>query len=235
MKQLLIFLFSLWIFCSSVPVLSQEIVDSIAVDSRYREDQFYLGITYNVISSVPEGVSTSGLSGGVQFGFLRDMPINKQRNIAIAVGAGLSFDQYGQNLFIGETEEDTSIFTVLNEDNVTFDRNRFSTAVVELPVEFRWRTSTAESYRFWRIYAGFRIGYAYWYKSTLIQDNNNIDQTDIPEFEQLRTRATLSFGNSKINFFGSYSLNPFFKDATTTKGEMVDFKAIKVGLIFYIL
>ena len=48
------------------------------------------------------GVKSRGLSGGIQFGYLRDMPINERRNVAIAIGLGLSFDQFGQNLFIGE-------------------------------------------------------------------------------------------------------------------------------------
>lgn len=216
-------------------LLAQDSIPKPAIDSLYREDQFYIGINYNVITSVPNGVSTNGLSGGIQFGYLRDMPINRRRNVAIAVGAGFSFDQYGQNLFIGEDSSENSIFTVLNDTDFSYDRNRFSTAVIELPVEFRWRTSTPESYRFWRIYGGFRLGYAYYYKATLIQPDNNVNQTDIPEFDPVRLRATLSFGNSKINFFGSYSINPFFKDAATSNDESIEFRSIKLGLIFYIL
>ena len=72
----------------------------MVVDSLYREDQFYFGITYNINTSVPSGVSALGISGGLQLGYLRDMPINKQRNIAIGIGAGISIDQYGQNLLI---------------------------------------------------------------------------------------------------------------------------------------
>lgn len=216
-------------------LLAQDSIPKPVMDSLYREDQFYIGINYNVVTSVPKNVSTSGLSGGIQFGYLRDMPINKRRNVAIAIGAGFSFDQYGQNLFVGEDSSENTIFTILNDTEYTYDRNRFTTATIELPIEFRWRTSTPESYRFWRIYGGFRIGYAYYYKATLIQTDNNVNQTDIPEFDPVRLRATLSFGNSKINFFGSYSINPFYKDATTINGETIDFKSVKLGLIFYIL
>jgi len=226
---------SLIIFFVTANLLAQDTLNNSAVDSLYREDQFYIGINYNIITSVPNGVSTSGLSGGLQFGFLRDIPLNKRRNIAVAIGAGFAFDQYGENLFIGEDVSEKSIFTILNNTDYTYDRNRFSTAIIELPIEFRWRTSTPESYRFWRIYSGFRFGYAYYYKATLIQPNNNINQTDIPEFDPVRLRATLSFGNSKINFFGSYSINPFFKNVVTTNGSSVDFRSIKLGLIFYIL
>jgi hypothetical protein len=214
-------------------VLAQDTLQS-SVDNRYREDQFYIGATYNLINQVPGDVSIRGLSGGVNFGFVRDMPINERRNLAIAVGAGLSFDRYGQTLFIGETPSEETIFTELDED-INYDSNRFSTASLEAPIEFRWRTSDSETYKFWRIYAGLRVGYVYWYKSTFKQTDNNVNQTDIPEFDRMRLGLTLSFGYNTFNFYGYYSINPFFTDAVTTEGEQVDFKTIKVGLIFYIL
>jgi hypothetical protein len=205
------------------------------VDSLYREDQFYIGVTYNLILNVPSGVNLRGLSAGVQVGFVRDMPINKRRNIAIAVGAGIAYDQFGENLFIGETTNEKTIFRVLDERDVDFTRNRFNMALVEAPIEFRWRSSTPTNYRFWRVYAGLRVGYAYWYKATFKQDNNSVNQTKIPEFDPLRLSATLSFGYNTFNFFASYTINPFFKDAVTENGEKVDFRALKVGLMFYIL
>ncbi|MAP55623.1 porin family protein [Altibacter sp.] len=204
------------------------------VDSLYREDQFYLGITYNFLSAVPDDVSIRGLSGGLHFGYLRDMPVNKRRNVAVAIGAGLAFDRFGQTLFIGELESEETLFVVLN-DEVDFDSNRLSMATIEAPVEFRWRTSTPEIYKFWRIHAGFRVGYTYWYRSTFKQPENEVIQTDIPQFQRIRLGATLSFGYNTFNFYGYYNLAPFFKDAVTTDGEPFDFSTIKIGLMFYIL
>jgi len=218
----------------SFSLLAQDTLRVASVDSLYREDQFYIGVTYNVPVNLPSGVHTRGLSGGIQFGFLRDMPINKKRNLAIALGAGLAIDQFGQNLFIGETPDDKTIFNVLDR-NVDYSSNRFNMTIIEAPVEFRWRSSTPSSYRFWRVYAGFRVGYAYWYKATFKQPGNTVNQTKIPEFDPVRLAATLSFGYSTFNFFASYSINPFFENAETVDGEAVNFRALKVGLIFYIL
>ncbi|KAA3625242.1 MAG: PorT family protein [Flavobacterium sp.] len=214
--------------------MAQDSIPSTIIDSVYREDQFYVGITYNVITDVPGGVSTRGLSGGLQFGYMRDMPINERRNVAIAVGAGMVIDRFGQTLFIGESTNNESIFSILDGD-VDYNSNRFSTYTVEAPIQFRWRTSTAESYKFWRIYTGFRIGYTYYYKAIFKQTGNNVEQTDIPEFDRLRLGASLSFGYNTFNFYVYYSINPFFKDATTVSGQNVDFRTVKVGLMFYIL
>jgi hypothetical protein len=214
---------------------AQDSIPKNDLDTKYREDQFYVGATYNLITDVPNGVGIRGLSGGLQFGYLRDMPLNDRRNFAIAVGAGFSFNEYGQTLFIGESANENTIFTVLDDQKVDFTRNRFSTSAIEAPIEFRWRTSTPSTYKFWRVYAGFRVGYVYWYKATFKQDGNVVSQTKIPEFDKLRLGTTLSFGYNTFNFFVYYSINPFFKNAVTTDNQNVNFKTIQVGLLFYIL
>ena len=219
---------------SGLAIFAQDSLPRPSVDSLYREDQFYIGVNYNVPLNLPSGASTRGLTGGFHFGFLRDMPINKQRDLAIAIGAGLAIDQFGQNLFIGETPADETIFMVL-DGSVDYTRNRFNTVAIEIPFEFRWRTSTPVKYSFWRVYPGFRVGYAFWYKSSFKQPGNNVYQSNIPEFNPIRLSATLSAGYGNFNFFVAYSLNTFFKDATTIDGEAVDFRSLKVGLVFYIL
>ena len=216
-------------------LFAQDTIPVKTGDMKYREDQFYIGANYNLLSNVPSGVKIRGLSGGVQFGYLRDMPINKRRSIAIAIGVGFSFNEYGQTLFIGETTSEETIFTVLEDDEVDYTRNRFNTSEIEVPIEVRWRSSSPNSYKFWRVYGGLRLGYTYWYKATFKQPGNNIVQTDIPEFEKFRIGSTLSFGYNTFNFFVYYSINPFFKDAITTEGQTVDFRTIRFGLMFYIL
>lgn len=222
----------------SGPVIGQtKIVDTLRntrVDSLYREDQIYVGVTYNLLLDMPSGVSARGLSGGLQLGFVRDMPINKRRNISVAIGGGLAYDYFGQNLFIGKNPDGTSIFKVLGSDG-DYNRNRFGMAAVEVPIEFRWRTSTPTEYRFWRVYTGIRIGYAFYHQSRFKAGNDIQNQSNISEFEPLRLSANLSFGYNTFNFFASYTINPFFKDAFTEEGDKVDFRTLKVGLMFYIL
>jgi len=215
--------------------LGQEALNTeIPIDEKYREDQFYFNVTYNLVRGVPDGVKLRGLTGGFGFGYVRDMPINKRRNVSFGLGAGFTYNRYGQNLFVGENHDGTSIFSVL-DDNTDFDTNRLSTATIEAPLEFRWRTSTADKYKFWRIYTGLRVGYTFYYRSYFTQDNNEVSQTDISEFQPISLTPTFSFGFNKINFFASYTVTPFYKDAQTNSGEQVNFNPLKLGIIFYIL
>ena len=60
------------------------------IDSLYREDQFYASLTYNGLSNLNPNVRINGFSTGFHLGVIRDMPINKRRNLAIGLGLGIS-------------------------------------------------------------------------------------------------------------------------------------------------
>lgn len=226
--------FLLFISCLNFLAAQEKVDKEFSGDPLYREDQFYIGITYNFLANKPEMPKNQGLSGGIHGGYLRDIPLNKRRNVAVAVGLGFVYDQFGHNFFIGRNQEEQTIFRILDE-HVHYDRNRFNMAGIEIPIEFRWRTSTATEYRFWRIYAGARIGYSYWYKSSFTQENNRVVLTKIPEFQPFRISGTLAFGYSTFNFFVSYTFNPLFKEESIIDNIDIDFNAVKIGLLFYIL
>lgn len=213
---------------------AQEVVSKQNIDSLYREDQFYLGITVNFLNERPKGVVTESFVGGINFGFLRDMPLNKRRNIAIATGLGYAYNNYGHSLFVGKDDSGESQFIVLDED-INYDKNRFDTHEIELPLELRWRTSTPEDYRFWRIYGGVKLGYAFSFKSMFKQDGGKYRLKDLDEFDRLRYTAFLNFGYNTFNLQIQYTINSFFTDDAQIDGVPVHMTAIKLGLMFYIL
>lgn len=212
----------------SIPIL-----DSV-IDNQYREDQFYIGLTFNLLLNKPEGMEQNGFSGGLHLGFIRDMPVNTRRNVAIGVGAGFSMNTYNQNLFVGEETDGSSIFNVI-DPQLEYDKNWLTTYLVEAPIQFRWRTSTATSYKFWRIYTGLQLGYVFAYKFNFEETGNQVIQTDVPEFDRFRLGATFTFGYETFNFYFYYSLNPFFKDASLIDNSPVEVNTFKLGLMFYIL
>ncbi len=204
------------------------------LDSLYREDQFYVGVTFNLLWNMPSGIKQSGFSGGLHMGYTRDMPINKRRNVAIGLGIGYSFNTYGQNLAIGEEEgTEQTIFSSL--EGVSYDTNRFVTHLIEAPLEFRWRTSVPDTHKFWRIYTGVRVGYMNYFNSNFEQQGNQIRQTKIDELNRWRIGATFTFGWNTFNFHFYYSLNPLFDKDAQIANEEVGINAVKIGLMFYIL
>lgn len=226
--------FILFFFIPFFAVSQESMLPTQNVDSLYREDQIYIGITVNFLNERPKGVVTESFVGGLSFGFLRDMPINKKRNIALAAGLGYAYNNYGHNLFVGTDENNESTFIVLDE-NFEFEKNRFETHEIELPIELRWRTSTPSEYKFWRIYGGIKLGYAFYFKSVYKETGAKIRNRSIDEFERLRYTAFLNFGYNVINFQVQYNINSFFSDDARVNGEPIHMTAIKIGIMFYLL
>ncbi len=204
------------------------------VDDKYREDQFYISVTYNLLGKKPDGVSQSGFSSGYHFGFIRDMPINKKRNLAIGVGLGFSSNSYNQTLQISESNSSFQ-YVILNDNEIEYSKNKFSTYLVEFPIEFRWRTSTALDYDFWRIYAGVKLGYVLYNSSKFNSTAADIKLSNIGDFNGFQYGLTLSAGYSTISFHLYYGLNEIFKSNAMVDGKSIDMNSVRIGLMFYIL
>ncbi len=235
MKKLVFIICCLSVFSSLGQEIIQDPQPEVVLDSLYREDQFYVGVTFNLLLNRPSDVSQSGFSGGLHLGFIRDMPINKKRNVAFGLGVGYSLNVYNHNLFIGE-EETTGQNVFARLQGTDFGINRFSTHLVEAPLEFRWRTSVPETHKFYRIYTGFKFGYLFYFNSNFKQADLRVKQTKVDELNRFRIGATFTFGWNTFNFHFYYSLNPLFNDkALLDDGDKVGLNTAKIGLVFYIL
>ena len=209
------------------PVLSL-----IKIDSLYREDQFYFGVTLNTLQKKPAGLNQSKFSSGFSAGFLRDMPINKRRTLALASGLGFSYNAYNQNIEISGSNK-TPVYTII-ESNSSYSKNRFSQFLVEVPLEFRWRTSTYESHKFWRIYGGLKLGYLLYDRSVYQDSQDKLVVTANADFNKFQYGAYISSGYNTFNVYAYYGLNPLFKSAKVNN-QSLDMNVLNIGVIFYIL
>ena len=220
---------------SMVNVFSQEGKPELPIkkiDSLYREDQFYFSFTLNTLQKKPNGLSQDKFSSGFSIGFLRDMPINKKRTFAIAPGLGLSYNHYNQNLAI--TKSNHSIdYSIINSD-VSFNKNKFSQLSIDVPLELRWRSSTFESHKFWRIYGGIKMSYLIYDKSIYQEAQDKIVVSNNKDFNKFQYGIYITSGYNSINVYAYYGLNPLFKSAKTTT-ESIDMNALNLGIMFYIL
>jgi len=223
---------TLVLFLFVTPLAWSQDKDAIVkpIDSLYKEDQFYIGVTYNLIGKKPNGLSQSGFSSGFHFGYTKDMPINKRRNISIGLGLGLSLNSFNQNLLISELEDKSTTFSITTD----FTKNKFSTYMLEVPLEFRWRTSTALDYKFWRIYTGFKFGYVLASNTKFEGLPSNIKLSNIDAFNDFQYGVSLSAGYNTWNFYFYYALNPIFNNDAKIDGKTINANAIKIGLIFFL-
>lgn len=223
-------------FCATI-IWSQDIVaDSTKViDPKYREDQFYLAITYNLLGNKPDNVTQTGFSSGFHLGYIRDLPLNERRNFGIGLGLGFSLNSYNHNIYIYENEDGEIEYINLSDSDINYSKNKFSTYLVEMPLEIRWRTSTVEEYKFWRIYTGFKVGYLVASSTKFKGDEGKIKHSNLKDFNDFQYGLTLSAGYNTWNFHVYYSLNSILSKDAKLGEQAVDMYAIKFGLIFYIL
>ena len=194
------------------------------VDSLFREDQFYVSISYNFLQNKPDNFSQYSFSTGLSAGFLRDFPISDNRHWAIAPGIGYSFNDLKQNI---------DFSSISNSTDTEIVKSRIILHYVDFPLELRWRNATPDSHKFWRIYGGFMASYLingkFKYDGSFGSGTENINDL----LNKFQYATYLTFGFNTWNAYIHYGLNPFFdKDKTTTENNVT---TLKIGLMFYIL
>lgn len=222
----------MFLFLSLTKLYSQEVPNFTEVDSLYREDQFYIGVTYNILTNRPVGVSQNSFSSGVHFGVLRDFPINKKRTVAIAPGIGFSINNYKQNLIAQENNNVIS-YSIPNEVT-TLDRNNLALYFVDVPIEIRWRNSTPESHIFWRWYTGIKLSYLVLNQSKAVTQNQTFRINNNPDFNKFQYGMYVAAGRNTWNFYGYYGFQDIYKNGSLN-GESIQMNTFNIGLMFYIL
>lgn len=208
-------------------------IDFDAVDSLYREDQFYFSISYCLMQNKPDGFKQSKFSPGISLGFLRDMPINKNRTLAFAAGVGYTFSSYNQNIAITSNGNNYN-YQIIPSD-ITFSKDKFLFHTIDLPIEFRWRNSTPESTKFWRVYTGLKLSYLFYDEYKLETSAGNIRISNNKDLNPFQYGVYISAGWNTVNVYAYYGLNSFFKSDIKIDGKPLDVNGLKFGLMFYIL
>lgn len=212
---------------SSVFIWAQR--DSIPLGTSYKEDQFYLGISYNRLNNQPVGVSGSGFSYGFALGGIKDISISKQGNWALGIGLGYAFESFNHGLQITSANGVDQFST----DNV-LDSNTMSLHALEMPLEIRWRNSNAQKYKFWRVYPGFKLSYNIRNSFSSVSNGISAKAKNIDSFRNFQYGPSLSVGYDAVNLHVYYALTPLFENATL-QGQTIDTRILQIGLIIYIL
>ncbi|HET8737101.1 MAG TPA: porin family protein [Pricia sp.] len=206
--------------------------DSVLRDSRYLEDQFYIGLTYNFLVDKSESINQRNLSYGLQAGIIKDIPINQNRTTAFGIGVGYGVYSYYSNLRAVETISAVDYNIITDTDSLR--RNKVETHMLEVPLQFRWRNSNAVDYKFWRIYAGVKLGYVLGGRSKYVSENSKASFYN-PDIRKFQYGLTFDFGYNTFNLHAYYALNRLFEGGTTVEGTEIELKPLRIGLIFYIL
>ena len=210
------------IFLGTAIVQAQ--TDSTFVDEKYLEDQLYFQLSYISLLNTPPAISQSGFSFGLGGGFIKDLPVNSRRNIAFGAGMGYGFYNYYFNVKFDQPDSPESDPIVLN--------NTLRLHMFEIPLEFRYRTSTAEKYKFWRFYPGIKFAYVF-VDNLSFGKGGGENARDVIKYNDFLYGLTFSVGYNKWNLNAYYGLNELFGNTLSNDYDfsIADFR---MGLIFYV-
>ena len=215
---------------------SNVLVDSLyKPDPKYLEDQFYFGISYVALRNLPEPLTQNGFSNSVKLGYIRDIPFNEQRNIGLGLGLGLAWDNYYQNLRVSIDEETGAVLFKILTDDDSFRSNSFTLNKLEIPFEIRLRGSTAEKYKFWRLYAGITTAYVYGTSSEYVTKQVDVSYNNIKIINTWQWGISISAGYGTWNFNYYYGLSNIIKNDVKVQNNQFEMKDMRFGIIYYFL
>lgn len=219
----------LFLFLFVISALNAQSNDTIK-STGYLEDQIYVSFTINSLVNKPNEVTRNGLSNSFELGFIKDISLNKSGDFALGLGLGYGRNTYFQNIKIEEVNNITE-FQIATGN---FKNNKFSTHTLDVPFEVRWRTSTIDKYKFWRIYAGAKLSYVIGSNARFKESGNTVKVKGISEINKWQYGLKLAAGYGTWNFYFYYGLSNIFSNANLN-GSPLEIKDYRMGLIFYIL
>ena len=203
-------LMSFWLWMPSQLEAQKAAEPFQATYQFYREDQFYFALSYDLLTEVPKEVATRGLVGGIQIGFIRDWPFSQGGDWSLGTGLGMSYDRYGSNI-VAREGSDTGPTWTIEQSPSAIDANSLHLTALEFPLEIRWRSSTALSYKFWRLYAGIKWSQHLLSKTVFISSVQSETLSDLPQLRPGIWFATLSFGHGTFNAQMQWGLSPLLQ------------------------
>ncbi len=203
-----------------------------AKNGYYLEDQIYLGVTYNALQKKPTSMNLRGFSNSFFAGYIRDIPLNKKRDFGLGIGLGYVKDTYFHDMEI--IKENGQVQFKNFNDADEYNSNKLVFHSIEMPFELRFRNSTIDTFKFWRVYVGAKFAYIVYSKAQFnLQGLQKL--TNFDEVNKLQYGLSLSAGQGTWNGYIYYGLSNIFKNAKFNQVEPIKMRSLKFGLIFYIL
>lgn len=192
---------------------------------NYKEDQIYFNFNFDFQLKSIENYQQNGFSRSFNIGLLKDISLNEKGNKAFAFGLGYGFSRLVSNLDVGE-----NLNFIIQSDSAL--RNRLSYHSIQFPVELRLRTSTLESFAFWRVYLGYRLNYNFSAKYKPFFGRETELKNQVSEFSH---SLSLSLGFDTWNIRFETGLSPVIKISSNSNNTNNNFYVSSIGLVFYLL
>jgi hypothetical protein len=180
-------------------------------------DRIILELNHTGWLNMPHGLQETLTSGGVNFQLFFDYPLGNS-HFSFAWGAGISSHNiHGKIDLVPRIDSVTGMtnFTSIETRNRPYRINRVGFKVLEVPVEFRFRTRT--NYQF-KVMAGFKFGYVVQTFRKVFDADIKAKIYDIYGVNPWRYGVVLRMGWEQVHLTGFYALSEVFEKGKGEKG-----------------
>jgi len=187
---------------------------------RYKptpKDRLVLEVNHSGWLGMGDSVQEKPFSGGVNFMLFFDHPMGSS-HFSFAWGACISsYNIHGPINLAYQTDSVTKAikFTSVVKRDEPYRINRIGLKIIELPVEFRFRTFTDYQFKFT---LGFKVGYVVQSFRKIYDTNAKVKIYEIPGINPWRYGITLRMGWEQIHLTAFYSLSELFEKGKGTPG-----------------
>lgn len=173
-------------------------------------DRMILEVNHTGWLGLPNGIQQSHAKCiGVNFTVMFDKPIGKSP-FSVGYGIGIFSHNFHSNAdFIYHRDSlNNTLRTSLEPINRPFSLNRYAQKIIEIPLEFRYRTKTDRQFK---IHLGGKIGYVVNDFRSMRDNDGKVRIYDIKNINPLRYGINLRIGFEQVAICASYYFSEIFK------------------------
>jgi hypothetical protein len=205
-----------------------------------KQDVILFNFNWMTMLNAPKGADDklwiSPFSRGFDVALMYDIPLGRSM-FSFATGVNFSFENIFTNQMVQDSGANKNVYftdidPLINPDNPNprreWQKAKIATAIIELPVEFRFRLKPHKRNTF-KIAIGFKLGYVIdtWqkYEGPNYLAGEDLTTTlrqvtyDVPAVSRLRYGVYGRIGYSRFNAFVHYSISPFFENRAEFAGR----------------
>jgi hypothetical protein len=185
-------------------------------------DHFLFQFGYLGWANIPDTINTNGFPRSVNLYFMFDFPFKSNQRMSIGIGAGMASDNmYFDKTYVGIKDPTPTLRFIDQSDTTHFKKDKLTTAYVEAPLELRYSSNPETPNKTFKVALGVKFGFLV--DAHIKQKNLQTAQgTTLIEYiskeaskrflNSNRFVATARVGYGVFSVFGTYQLNPLFKE-----------------------
>jgi hypothetical protein len=198
-------------------------------------DHFLLQFGGTGWARIPDSIHTKGFSRSFNAYFMFDFPFKSNPKISAAIGAGVGTDNiFFDKTYVGIKDITPTVQFHDQSDTTHFKKNKLATAILEAPLELRFSSNPENPNKSFKVALGIKGGIlvnAHIKQKTLENASGSTlnaytaKESSKRFFNSNRFAATARIGYGVFSAFGTYQLNPLFKE-----GLGPDVRPFTIGL-----